>query len=149
MRNRRDKRLRDSLRLKAARYLAGSVATDGRLRAVPLTVENLAKRPELQANGISANRIEEIEQMRTDARPMELQLIAKVLGLPETWFTSEDVDELVYRDGSPDTVPDRLSAIEEQLRLARAETATRAAEVLRRIDDRLPPSRQSQSQRPA
>ena len=98
--------------------------------------------------GKSAGRLERGDKRLTLNRAL-LDGLVRHLRVPEAWFTSEDVDALVYRDGSPDTVPDRLSAIEEQLRLARAETATRAAEVLRRIDDRLPPSRQSQSQRPA
>lgn len=67
------------------------------------------------------------------------------LRVPERWFTDPEIDNLVYHDGTPEG--DRLAAIEEQIRLARAETAVRAAEVLKLIEDRLPPTEASQHRR--
>jgi hypothetical protein len=73
-----------SLRLKAGRYLAGRIDEKG--RAIPLPVSELAEHPLLQENAISRNRLEEFEQMRTDARPMELEKVALALGLSTDWF---------------------------------------------------------------
>lgn len=44
-------------------------------------------------------------------------------------------------------IADRLSQLEEQVRLLRVETAARDAEVLRRLDGALPPSRESRRPR--
>ena len=77
-------RLTVSLRLKAARHLAGRMS-DKRKEAIPLPVADLAAHPLLVENGISRNRLEEIEQMRVDARPMELDQIALALNVPG-WF---------------------------------------------------------------
>jgi transcriptional regulator with XRE-family HTH domain len=73
-----------SKRLKAARQLAGYV--DERGKVVPLPVGELVLIPDIAQNGISKNRVEEIEQMKVDARPMELKTIALALSLPEDWF---------------------------------------------------------------
>ena len=79
-----------SLRLKAARYLAGHKAKDG--RAVALTVADLATREILERNGITKNRIEDYEQMKVvDPRPMELEKIAEGLGVPPS-FILEPLD---------------------------------------------------------
>lgn len=77
-----------SLRLKAGRHLAGRVDDKG--RAIPLPVAELAERDVLRENGISRNRLEEFEQMRLDARPMELEKVAAALDLPSDWFVSDD-----------------------------------------------------------
>lgn len=79
------RRLQVSLRLKAARYLAGGLSKDGN-RAVAITVDQLAEHPLLQANDIRKNRLEEFEQMDTDARPMELEKIAEALGVPRPFL---------------------------------------------------------------
>lgn len=71
-----------SRRLKAARYLAGN----GSDKAIPLSAQALAELPVLKENRITKSRIEEIEQMRVDARPIELHTIATALGLPDDWF---------------------------------------------------------------
>lgn len=73
-----------SRRLKAARWLAGDVDANGKPRALPIA--DLAQREELVSNRVSANRLEEIEQMKTAARPVELREIARALEVPETWF---------------------------------------------------------------
>lgn len=82
--SRDERQLQVSLRLKAARYLAGDYSKDEKY-ASPISVEKLAKVPLLVANQIGANRLMEIEQMKTRARPMELQVIADALGVPR-WF---------------------------------------------------------------
>lgn len=60
-----------------------------------------------------------------------VERLAEVSGLPPSFFWG--------RYEAP-PLEKRLSAIEEQIRLMRGETLTRAAEVLRRIDDIAPPS---------
>lgn len=90
-----------SRRLKAARMLAG--ATDEKGRPIPLAARDLAALPALVENKISANTIEEIEQLKRDARPMELREIARALDLPDDYFDAErlfnrvDYDDLVRR----------------------------------------------------
>jgi transcriptional regulator with XRE-family HTH domain len=76
-----------SRRLKAARWLAGGLDEKGKPK--PLSVKELAALRPLPENGISANRLEEIEQMKITAPPMELEKIAQALELPDDWFTAE------------------------------------------------------------
>lgn len=80
-----------SRRLKAARWLAGGVDEKGKPKE--LKVAELAQIPPLPENGITANRIEEIEQLKVRGggpRPMELEKIARALGLPGDWFAAPD-----------------------------------------------------------
>lgn len=72
-------RLATSLALKAGRWLVGAVDEKGRPAA--LTVEALLARSPLQENRITKNRLEDIEQMNVDARPMERALISQALGV--------------------------------------------------------------------
>lgn len=83
-------RLQVSLRIKAARYLAGSRATSGKQEgsAVPLGIAELAQHPLLVDNKISKSRIAEIEQMKVDARPMELEKLAEALGVSHDFLLS-------------------------------------------------------------
>lgn len=74
-----------SRRLKAARWLAGT-GRNGKGTLVPLPAAELARHELLVRNGITASRIEEIEQERVDARPMELEKIGLALGVSEGWF---------------------------------------------------------------
>lgn len=74
-----------SRRLKAARWLAGTGRND-RGQVVPVMAAELAELEPLVQNRLSKSRIEEIEQERTDARPMELRVIEDALGLPTGWF---------------------------------------------------------------
>lgn len=78
-----------SRRLKAARWLAGDIDEQGKPKA--LSTRDLAQREPLPSNGISANRIEEIEQLKLadGPRPMELEKIAQALGLPHEWFFAD------------------------------------------------------------
>lgn len=83
-----DARLAVALRLKAARWLAGGRAADGRHsgKAIALSTRQLADLPLLRENGITRNRLEDFEQMTTDAKPMELEKIEQALGLPAGWL---------------------------------------------------------------
>jgi transcriptional regulator with XRE-family HTH domain len=112
----RTERVRISLRLKAGRHLAGRVDEDGKPAA--MSVAELAEHPELVTNGISRNRLEEIEQIKTSARPMELDRIALALGLPPDWFeppaTRLDVAERVLREAAQ---------VAQELRRAQEEAA--------------------------
>lgn len=112
-----------SRRLKAARWLAGDVGPDGKPRA--LSVAELAQRDELVNNRISANRLEEIEQIKTQARPVELREIARALEVPEQWF---DEDYVIGTSLAPPMVAKlfaqvlgRLEAIEDGLSELRGE----------------------------
>lgn len=93
-----------SRRLKAARWLAGGVDAKG--KPIPLSPRKLAQHERLQRNGISANAIEEFEQLRREPREMELRVITEALELPSTWFSGAVTDP----------VADRLQAIEQLLR---------------------------------
>lgn len=121
----RTERVRVSLRLKAGRHLAGGVGEDGKPAA--LTVAELAEQPDLVANGITRNRLEEIEQIKTSARPMELERIAVALGLAPDWFappaTQLDGAERVLREAAQ---------VARELRRAQAEAAAGGIEPGRR-----------------
>lgn len=110
-------RVRVSLRLKAGRYLAGRADDDGKPIALP--VDELAKNPLLVANRITRNRLEEIEQTKTSARPMELEKIAVALGLPEDWFAAL---------GSATQLDDAEHLLREAIRVARENLQAQEAE---------------------
>jgi transcriptional regulator with XRE-family HTH domain len=80
-------------RLKAARWLAGSVASNERgetgYRVTQLSPEDLARRGRLSENGITATLIGAIERMERHTPPMELEAIADALGVPRSWFELE------------------------------------------------------------
>lgn len=105
------RRLEVSNRLKAARQLAGYLGETG--KPTPLPVDALIQLPELTENGITKNRIEDIEQLQVDARPMELQLIARALSLPDHWFARGGGEPL----NRP--IADLLQAVESDARARR------------------------------
>lgn len=80
-------------RLKAARWLAGGTRPNVKGKAgyevTALTPEDLAKRPGMAENQITASKIGSIERMERHTPPMEIATIARALGLPETWFASD------------------------------------------------------------
>lgn len=76
-----------SRRLKAGRWLAGAMDDDGKPKS--LTTAQLAEHPLLVENGISSNRLQEIEQVKITPPPMELEQIARALGLDRGWFVAE------------------------------------------------------------
>lgn len=78
-----ERRLQISLRLKAARFLAGHQVGK---RATAMSGETLASLDPLVDEGITRNRLEEIEQMTTSARRADLDAISKALALPDGWF---------------------------------------------------------------
>lgn len=106
-------RLEVSLRLKAARYLAGGLrpTKKGELIASPVTVDELAADPVIVKNGISKNRLDAYEQMKTEPRPMELRVIAEALGVdPE--FLLEPLAE----KPEPQAVEDTLAVLQDTLK---------------------------------
>jgi transcriptional regulator with XRE-family HTH domain len=80
-------------RLKAARWLAGSVAANERgetgYKVTQLSPEDLARRGRLAENAITATLIGAIERMERHTPPMELEAIADALGVPRSWFELE------------------------------------------------------------
>jgi hypothetical protein len=78
-------------RLKAARWLAGSIRENARgktgYEVVSLAAEELAQRPGMAENGITATLLGAIERMERYTPPMELRAIREAMGLPEGWFT--------------------------------------------------------------
>lgn len=113
------RRVEISKRLKAARQLAGYVDDDGRVRA--LSVAELIRLPDLAQNEISRNRVEDIEQLKVDARPMELKAIADALSLPTDWFAKGGGEPLSQ------PIADLLRAVESDA-LARRQRAEAAHE---------------------
>lgn len=71
---------------------------EGKKGSVPLTVSALAEHPLLRENRVTRNRIEEIEQMKIDPRPLELDALARALELPLDWF---DITQPVGAAGVP------------------------------------------------
>lgn len=154
------KRLRTSLRLKAARYLAGGLSEDGKdgkRRAVPMPVDVLAQHETLVVNGITRNRLLEIEQLVTDARPMELERIAEALGVPAAFLTDDltvtsvqrqlnDIAASVERMATrlEDTaIRERLEAYEDFPGLARRAQTEPPEQQPHRRGDRPRPSRRA------
>jgi transcriptional regulator with XRE-family HTH domain len=114
-----DQLLAISLRLKAARFLAGR-EVDG--RAVAMTVPALAEHELLQRNGITKNRLEDYEQMKvTDPRPMELEKIAEALDVPAAFIL----------DGAQVDVADRPSEQIERLEDQQRQLNSQLAEIVR------------------
>lgn len=86
-----ERRLQVSLRLKAARYLAGRrAASDSKQpgEAVALTAEELAEHPIMVENVITLNRIRDYEQMKARLRRMELEKLADALGVSHDFLLS-------------------------------------------------------------
>jgi hypothetical protein len=84
-----ERRAEVARRLKAARWLAGTVRIDekGKARVVALSPQELAERPPLPENEITSHLIGAIERMERPTRPMELTSIAHALRVPKTWFS--------------------------------------------------------------
>jgi hypothetical protein len=87
-------------RLKAARAFAGFSKPAALAEAAPC-----------KENGLRPSGIIRIESMVRDAKPWELECIAKACGLPVSWFTApfERLDEATSTD-------ERLDEIAETLR---------------------------------
>lgn len=74
--------------MKAARYLRGGL--NGKGKPTPMSVAELIALPKLAENKVAQNRVEDIEQMKVEARPIELDLISDALDLPGDWFYGDD-----------------------------------------------------------
>lgn len=81
-------------RLKAARWLAGSLQPNDRGRAgwevVAITADELAARPGMAENQMTASKIGSIERLERHTTPMELEVLARALGFPRDWFSRND-----------------------------------------------------------
>lgn len=77
---------------------------------------NLAKHPLCQANAITESLIVDTETKRREARPMELETIARACGLPPEFFTAP-FSRLAEPGAREDleTLKRHLDAITEQL----------------------------------
>lgn len=122
-------------RIEAARILRG------------ISQEELDRRFAEDGLGKSAGRLERGDKRLTLNRAL-LDGFIRHLRVPESWFTAEDVDELVYPSGAPD-LDGLLSRIEASLHQARVEANARGMEVRQLLDERLPPIREVQSRRRA
>lgn len=87
-------------RLKAGRWLAGGVRTaaDGKGKAgwevYALEAKDLAARPGMAENQITASKIGSIERMERHTPPMEIAVIARCLGVTSGWLSgSSDADD--------------------------------------------------------
>lgn len=80
-------------RLKAARWLAGGVRRSDDERGktgwevYALSTRDLAARPGMAENQLTASKIGTIERMERHTPPMELVVLARALGVPSGWFT--------------------------------------------------------------
>lgn len=105
-------------RVRAARALAG------------LTVAELAQHELVVTNGLTVSTIGETERGSRDAKPMELEVLARACGLRPDWFTVP-LDHL----GDPETawiaLARRVARIEQALDISRpgGEDRTRPANV--------------------
>lgn len=120
--------LQISLRMKAARHLRGHAGMKG---ATPMPIEDVAKLPELVDEGVTANRLTEIEQMKVRApRRSELEAFRAALGMPADWFAGlYPSDRGAAVSGS---LAELLLAVGEDVRALRREREAAAAESGRR-----------------
>lgn len=78
-----ERRLQISLRMKAARHLVGHAGAKG---ATPMPVEDVVKLGPMLDEGITSNRLTEIEQMKVSAKRSELEAFTTALHMPDDWF---------------------------------------------------------------
>lgn len=108
-----ERRAEIARRLKAARWLAGSHRPNNKGktgRAVTaLSLDDLARRPQLIDNAITATLLGAIERMERHTPPMELRAIAEALGLPHSWFEVEP--QPVTDDALTDAEVSRAAAL--------------------------------------
>lgn len=94
-----------SRRLKAARHLHGKLDADGAFEA--LKVKELAQREPIASSRLTANWLEDLEQMNKEKiYTQDLDLITEALNLPEWWF-----DEVGPRNSEILRRLDRLEAL--------------------------------------
>lgn len=118
----RDRALQISLRLKAARFLAGNArvrpsSKTGKPEAIALPLEELALRPGLAENRITLNKLGEIEQMVTQVTPSQVQLIGRALGV--------DLEELPLLEPAPKATLDAADPLVQALQEGAQETGQR------------------------
>lgn len=97
-----ERRLQVSLRMKAARHLAGYHGSQG---ATPMPITDVVTLGPLLDEQVSSNRLTEIEQMKVSARRSELDAFVAALGLPADWFSG------LYQSDRGQAVSDSLGAL--------------------------------------
>lgn len=85
---------------------------------------------------------------QTEPNQEHLEKLAALFGVTPTFILrGETPDPLSSRSDQLDQIEAMLRALDEQVRLMRGETAARDAEVLKRLDEGLPPTHQSRPPR--
>lgn len=102
-------------RLRAARALAG------------LTVAELAQHELVAANGLTVSTIGETERADRDAKPMELEVLARACGLRPDWFTAP-LGHPGYPESLLAALGQRLGRIEQALGIPPDDDAPQAFE---------------------
>lgn len=110
-----ERRLQISLRMKAARHLVGHRGPKG---ATAMPVDDVVQLGPLLDEGISPNRLTEIEQMKVSAKRSELDAFIDGLQMPADWFAG------LYPSDRGQAVTDSLGAL--------LQGATEAVQELRR-----------------
>lgn len=127
-----ERRLQIALRLKAARHLRGHLGKKG---ATAMHAEDVARLPAAIDEGITENRITDIEQMRGGPpKRSELVALIEALALPAGWFDG------LYASAPGEAVSDSLGdlllrtteAVQEQRRV-REEAAASSGRRGRRV----------------
>lgn len=140
-----ERRAEIARRLKAGRWLAGGLR-GGAMRGktgyevTALSPKELADRPPLAENEITATKLGAIERMERHATPMELERIALGLGMPADYFR-QDRDENHARSITQ-MLQEQTELLREIRRLADAlpsdETTRRLTDAVRGGDQPLP-----------
>lgn len=81
-----ERRLKISLRMKAARYLAGERSTGKKREAVQIPNRDLVELGPLQDEKVTFNQLTEVEQMRATLTRTEMEAYIRALKLPDDWF---------------------------------------------------------------
>lgn len=126
-------------RLKAARWLAGSTRPTERgktgYEVTAISPTDLAARPHLTENEISATKLGAIERMERHATPMELERIALGLGMPADYFRQPSGD---HARSIAEMLQEQTALLREIRRLAAAlptdETTQRLIDIVRGAD---------------
>lgn len=105
---------------------------------------------------VSENQVYRWELGQHQPKPDTLEALAKVLECDVVYFMAPELDKrrppdlhaLSGESSQLDHIEQTLNHLEEQIRLLRVETAARDVEVLKRLDEGLPPTPQTQQPPP-
>ena len=88
----------------------------------------------LESDGLGVKDVGRIERGTMPMSRVQREAISRHLRLPERWLVSEDLDEVVGVELTPNEIREKLDELENQLRLVRSEQAADAAEALKQIE---------------